>query len=86
MESKILNIKKFALDNHVPIVRNKTLEYLLEAVREDGIESVLEIGTAIGYSGALMLNSNKNATLTTIEKNEKSFEIAKENFKDLGVE
>lgn len=85
METKILNIKKYALDNHVPIVRNKTLEYLLEAVKEDGVKTILEIGTAIGYSGSLMLNSNKNAILTTIEKNEKSFEKAKENFEELGL-
>ena len=85
MEKEILKIKKYALDNHVPIVRNKTLEYLQEAVSESNINTILEIGTAIGYSGSLMLDANKNATLTTIEKNEKSLNIAKENFENLGL-
>ena len=49
-------------------------------INENDIHNILEIGTAIGYSGSLMLNSNKYAILTTIEKNEKSFEKAKEEF------
>ena len=77
-------ILKFAKENNVPVVRPKTLELLLDTIKDSGPKRILEIGTAIGYSGANMLN-NCNATLTTIEKYEKMYNIAKENFDRLGL-
>ena len=53
---------------HVPIVRPKTKELILQYVAEVNPKQILEIGTAIGYSGSLMLEKASNATLTTIEK------------------
>ena len=78
-------IVKYAMENHVPVVRPKTLEILLNKVRSQGVTRILEIGTAIGYSGAQMLLANENATLLTIEKYEKSFNIAKSNFERLNL-
>ena len=77
---KILN---YAKENNVPIVRPKTLELLLNTIKQNNSKRILEIGTAIGFSGLQML-LNSDATLTTIEKNEKSYNIAKDNFVRLG--
>ncbi|MGN1208222.1 MAG: O-methyltransferase [Christensenellales bacterium] len=78
------NIRQFAKDNFVPIVRPKTSELLIEKVKEIGPSSILEIGTAIGYSGILMLQ-NSNAFLTTLEKDEKMQELATQNFAKEGL-
>jgi len=77
---KILN---YAKENNVPVVRPKTLELLLETIKNNNSKEILEIGTAIGFSGLNML-INSDANLTTIEKYEKSYNIAKENFSRLG--
>lgn len=77
-------IYAYAKENHIPIVRDITKDYLIEEVKHSKPNSILEIGTAIGYSGSLML-LNSNAKLVTLEKNETSFEIAKSNFEKLGL-
>ena len=77
---KILN---YAKENNVPVVRPKTLELLLNTIKNNNSKEILEIGTAIGFSGLNMLK-NSDANLTTIEKYERSYNIAKENFERLG--
>ena len=77
-------IKLYAKENHVPIVRPKTLELLIETIKKNNSKRILEIGTAIGFSGAQML-LNSDATLTTIEKNDNMYEVAKSNFERLNL-
>ena len=79
-------IIKYAKENHVPVVRPKTLEMLLDEVGKDNIKNILEIGTAIGFSGSQMLLRNTSANLVTIEKNDLMFEVSKANFKRLGLD
>lgn len=76
--------REFARINFVPIVRPKTSEILIEKIKEINPKNILEIGTAIGYSGLLMLN-NSSANLVTLEKDEKMFNLALRNFKKEGV-
>ncbi|MGN1222619.1 MAG: O-methyltransferase [Christensenellales bacterium] len=74
------SIRSFAKENYIPIVRKQTSELLIEKVKEINPLKILEIGTAIGYSGILMLK-NSNASLVTLEKDEKMIKLARENFK-----
>lgn len=78
-------VKNEAKENFVPIVREETLQVLKQTLKQCGAENILEIGTATGYSALNMLSCTK-AKLTTLEKNEKRFSIAKENFVKAGVE
>ena len=78
---KIIN---YAKENNVPIVRPKTLQLLLDTIKKNNVKNILEIGTAIGFSGANML-INSSANLTTIEKNEKMYQVAEDNFNRLGL-
>lgn len=80
----ISKIKTKAKENFVPIVRDKTLEMLIDACKECGANKVLEIGTATGYSGLNFLTL-ENLHLTTIEKNIERYTEAKSNFDDAGV-
>lgn len=81
----IKKLKEFAKLNHVPIVRDDTLAHLLKLVDSPSVFNILEIGTAIGYSGICMLNANKNAKLTTIEKSEERVNLAKKNFEECSL-
>jgi len=74
-------MREFAKENFVPIVREETSKLLIDNVKEVKPNSILEIGTAIGYSGILMLQ-NSNAKLVTLEKDENMKNLALENFKN----
>lgn len=75
-----LEMREFARKNFVPIVREKTSKLLVQKIKEINPSNILEIGTAIGYSGILMLENSK-ARLVTLEKDEVMKKIAIENFK-----
>ena len=85
MEKEIKEIEAFGRINGYPIVREKGAEVLVNLVKENNPKTILEIGTAIGYSGSLML-LNSQASLVTLELNAESAAIARENFKKLGLE
>lgn len=77
-------LKRFAEENFIPIVRDETAKILMEECKKNSPKNILEIGTAIGYSGILMLKSC-NGHLYTIEKDISRYEIAKENFVKYGM-
>ena len=83
IDEKTLNflteLKNQARKNFVPVVRDRTAEKLAKICREKQPKRILEIGTAIGYSGIIMLKSC-NATLVTIEKDKERAKNAYENF------
>lgn len=73
----------FAKDNYVPIIRDKSAEFLYNYVKDNNIKTVLEIGTAIGFSGNVILSAGADS-LTTIEIKESYFTKAKNTFEKLG--
>ena len=73
------DLKEFARENAVPIIRDEGLEFLLSSIKKYNVKSCLEIGSAIGYS-ALMISS-LYVTVTTIERDDKMVELSKQNFK-----
>ena len=65
----ILELEKYAEENNVPIVTKEVAEYLKFMVDINKSENILEVGTAIGYSGISMARvcEKYNGKLTTIE-------------------
>ena len=43
-------IKEKALEEHIPIIMDDTLEVIEEYLKENKPKKILEIGTAVGYS------------------------------------
>ena len=74
-----------AREGYIPIIRDNTAQALINVCREKSPKKILEIGTAIGYSGLLMLQ-NCQAYLYTIEKDEQRLAEAEKNFKLFGQE
>lgn len=68
----------------VPIVRTKSHSILENLIKKNNPKCILEIGTAIGYSGIIMLKSS-SAKLVTIEHNKNYVKLAKINFKKFKV-
>ena len=86
IEALIREIKKYALDNHVPIMQDKGMDFLTTFIVKNQINSVLEIGTAIGYSAIMMALANPNLKITTIERDQDRYLEAVKNVKKLGLE
>ena len=74
-----------AREGYIPIIRDNTAQALINVCKEKNPKKILEIGTAIGYSGLLMLQ-NCQAYLYTIEKDEQRLAEAEKNFKLFGQE
>lgn len=77
-------IKKDAKTYGVPIIRTKSHEILMEQVKKAKPKHILEIGTAVGFSGISMLEVS-DADLITIEHNKDYIKQAKQNFKQAGL-
>lgn len=78
-------IRKEALRDYVPIIRQETGSLLKTLVCMHKPKKILEVGTAVGYSALLMSEvMPEGCTITTIEKYEKRIPIALENFKRAG--
>lgn len=73
----ISDIKRFAKKENVPIMQKESLDYLISFIKQHDIKSVLEIGTAIGYSTILIKEAVNN--ITSIERDEERYNIAVKN-------
>ena len=49
-KDELLKIKEYALERHIPIIMDDTLEVIDKYLTEKRPEKILEIGTAVGYS------------------------------------
>lgn len=78
-------LEKFARERYIPVMLDDTKQFLLELVKSLAPRRILEIGTAIGYSGIVMLSASPNATLNTIELDENTANLARENFRKAEV-
>lgn len=85
IDPRILQLRKEALRRGIPVADDEGLQFLLLTLHALQPKRILEIGTAVGLSGAAMLLACPNARLTTIELEEERYIEAKENFVALGV-
>lgn len=86
--SEILEaIEREALDTYVPIIRKEMQSFLKVLLTIQKPMSILEVGTAVGFSALLMSEyAPEGCEITTIEKYEKRIPIARENFQRAGKE
>lgn len=79
-------LEKYAEENNVPIMQKDGIEFLCKYIKDNQVKSILEIGSAIGYSSINMALVNLDIKIVTIEKNEKMYSIAKENINKFGLQ
>lgn len=77
-------IEQFARERYIPVMLDDTKQLLYDTVQKCQPKRILEIGTAIGYSGIVMLSAC-NATLNTVELDEATANIARDNFKQFNL-
>ena len=83
----IEQIKQKALENHIPIIMDDTLEEVSKILKELKPNKILEIGTAVGYSAICFSEFlSENGRIDTIERDIERVEEAKINIKSMELE
>ena len=77
MEKLLKEMHDYALENDVPIIEKDGLRVLKDIIIKNDVKSILEIGTAIGYS-ALNFHTYNDCNVITIERDCEMHTLAKE--------
>lgn len=86
-KDELMKIKEKALEEHIPIIMDDTLEVIAEILTKIKPLNILEIGAAVGYSAMCFSEYLQDGgRIDTIERDEERIIQAKDNFKKVGVE
>lgn len=86
-KNELEKIKKKALEEHIPIIMDDTLEEIEKELKENSPKRILEIGAAVGYSAMCFSEFLADGgRIDTIERDEERSQEAKLNFEKVGVE
>ncbi len=86
MKETIFQMERYAEANNIPIIEIDSIKFIMKYIKLNNVKSVLEIGTAIGYSAILMANASADVEITTIEKDEKRYREAVKNVNSCGLD
>lgn len=82
---RILDIENYAHENNIPIMLPDGIDFLTNYIKEHNIKSVLEIGSAIGYSAIKMALVDSGVHVTTIERDEVRYNEAIKNINNFNL-
>ena len=84
---ELAKIKAKALENHIPIIMDDTLEVISKTLESKRVNRILEIGTAVGYSAICFSEFlAEYGLIDTIERDLDRVKEARENIKKAEVE
>lgn len=83
---RIIEMEEYAKENNVPIIEKDSIEYIQKYIKEHNIKTILEIGSAIGYSAIMMASVSNDIKVVTIERDEERYKLALENIHDMNME
>jgi len=70
-------IEKYADEHNVPIINKDSRQLLMDTVKKNAPKSILEVGTAVGYSALVMAeNMPPNGKIITIEQDANRIDTA----------
>ncbi len=79
-----MKIEEDARARQIPIIQKNGLQFIEFLMRSHKPASVLEIGTAVGYSASKMAAAEPSSTIVTIERDADLAEEARSNIRSLG--
>lgn len=80
-------IKQKALEDHIPIIMDDTLEVIKKIFEKQKPKRILEIGTAVGYSAiCFVLACDRDVKVDTIELDEERAKVAIQNISAMNME
>ncbi len=86
-ENKLKKLKESAESRNIPILQDDTMQIITEKLKETRPKTILEIGTAVGYSALCFSRYLDNdGQIITIEINEDRVLEARENIREISSE
>ena len=82
----IAQMRNYAEEYNVPIMVDEGINFVRNYIARNDVKSILEIGTAIGYSAILMAMVRPDIQITTIERDEKRYLEAIKNIKKANMQ
>ena len=82
----IRTIKKEALADNVPIMQDETIDFITDYIERKNVRTILEVGTAVGYSAIMMASANPLVKIVSIEKDKDRYIKAVKNVKKMNLE
>lgn len=86
MEELIKEMEAYALQYDIPIMQKEGIEFFRELIVKQQIKSILELGTAIGYSAIQLARIAPEIHVISIERDEERYLLAIENVKKANLE
>ncbi|MDF9825141.1 putative O-methyltransferase YrrM [Breznakia sp. PF5-3] len=86
MENTIKQMEQYAKKNNIPIMEHEGIEFLATYIKNHEVKTILELGSAIGYSAIQMARINKDIHVVTVERDEKRYQEALKNLKTTKLE
>lgn len=84
LPAELAEIERSAREEGVPILRKDSQRLLRLLLAMQQPESILEIGTAVGFSASFMALCDTNVNITTLEIDDTAADRAEANFASLG--
>ena len=86
-EGIIKKLMQEAEERHIPVIEPEVAALLKNIIKMSGTKTILEVGTAIGYSAILFATAaGEGAKVVTIERNVDYTEEALQNIREAGME
>jgi predicted O-methyltransferase YrrM len=80
----LAEMESYAQEHHVPIMELAGIESLLQILRIQKTQKILEIGTAIGYSALRVAQAIEGVNIVTIERDPERYQLAESFFERSG--
>lgn len=85
MNDLMKEMEIYAAEYDIPIMQKEGIEFFKELVKENEIYSILEIGSAIGYSAICLASLDPKIHILTIERDDERYQKAVENIEKSGL-
>ena len=81
----IEEVREYGINNNVPIMSIDSINEIKKIINDNNIKSILEIGTAIGYSTLCFAECSSINKITSIERDKQRYELAVSNVNKSGI-
>ncbi len=82
---KISELEDYAICHDIPIITKEGIDFIKNFIKENNVKSILEIGSAIGYSSIQMALVDDSITITTIERDVDRYTFAVSNIENFNL-
>ena len=79
-------LEVYARKNNIPTMQKDGILFLTDYIKKNNVKTILEIGSAIGYSAINMAKISDDIKVVTIERDKTMYDEAIKNIKNYGLD